>query len=467
MQTNDLNLLERFNKWLKESITVKLVSIGFLLLILLIPSAWIQSLIEERQTRAESVINEISDKWSGSQTVSGPVLVIPYQYREKVYHDKDNIEIQVSTRHAFFLPETLAITGGVKSETLHRGIFESVVYESDMNVQGTFETPDFKSLNIAAEDVLWSKASLIYSITDLRGISDNPVIMVGKEKFTAEPSNNIGVSVRNQLRDLEGRTYLPREDNPLSTTGIVVNLQWTDASSFNEQVTMQLKLKGSSRLGFIPVGKTTTVHMEGPWTDPSFDGDFLPVNREISEKGFTADWKVLHFNRPFAQQWKDREQELSGAEFGLKLLIPVDQYQKSVRTSKYAILIILLTFIAMFLVEITQKVRIHPFQYILIGAALIIYYTLLLSMSEHVGYNVAYGISSLATVALITAYATSFLKARNLVTLFASVLVIFYGFIFVIILQQDYSLLIGSVGLFLIIGVLMYFSRRINWYKES
>ncbi len=145
---------------------------------------------------------------------------------------------------------------------------------------------------------------------------------------------------------------------------------------FKGNVNIKLNLKGSRRLDFVPTGKTTSVKLEGPWADPSFDGEFLPATREIAEGRFAASWKVLHFNRPFSQQWTGTNQELSGADFGVKLLIPVDQYQKSMRTSKYSVLIILLTFIALFLVEITQKVRIHPFQYILIGAALIIYYTL-------------------------------------------------------------------------------------------
>jgi len=158
---------------------------------------------------------------------------------------------------------------------------------------------------------------------------------------------------------------------------------------------------------------------------------------------------------------------LSGSEFGVKLVIPVDQYQKSIRTSKYGHLVIILTFVALFLVEITKKIRIHPFQYILIAAALIIYYTLLLSFSEQVGYDWAYVISSVATVTLICLYSFSFLKNKSLVTLFTSLLLIFYSFIFVIVLQQDLSLLLGSIGLFIIVGALMYFARKVNWYGEA
>jgi inner membrane protein len=230
---------------------------------------------------------------------------------------------------------------------------------------------------------------------------------------------------------------------------------------------MKLPLKGSSSMNFSPVGKTTEVELSGPWTSPSFDGEFLPDERTIDGKGFQAKWKILHYNRPFSQTWTGRGKNLSGSDFGAKLLIPVDQYQKSMRTSKYSILVIMLTFVALFMVEIMRKIRIHPFQYILIGAALIIYYSLLLSFSEQVGYNWAYFISTMATVTLISLYSTTFLAGRVLVITFTTLLTFFYGFIFVIIQLQDFSLLLGSIGLFLIIGVIMYFSRKIKWYKEA
>jgi inner membrane protein len=187
----------------------------------------------------------------------------------------------------------------------------------------------------------------------------------------------------------------------------------------------------------------------------------------VSDSSFKATWKVLHYNRPFAQQWNNENMELAGSEFGVNLIIPADQYQKSMRTSKYGQLIIILTFVALFLVEIINKIRIHPFQYILIGCALIIYYTLLLSFSEQLGFNAAYWIATIATVTLISLYAISFLKKFRLVILLTGVMMIFYTFIFVIILQQDLSLLLGSVGLFIIIASLMYFSRKITWYKEA
>lgn len=468
VQQSSLNLLERFNRWIQESIMVKLFSIGFLILILLIPSVWIEELIYERQHRAEAVIDEVSDKWSGSQTISGPVLIIPFKKQEVIDLGKDGKEIREVVEKAFFLPDQLDIKGNIDPEILHRGIFDAVVYSSSLNINSTFTKPDFKNLAVPGEMVLWNEAYLVFGITDLRGISDNPTFMAGEKTLIAEPSNNIGVSIRKNIKPAYSESV---DDNTrftgASSNGIQTKLPWSSEESFTSKVNIKLNLKGSRRLDFVPTGKTTSVDLSGTWNNPSFDGEFLPASRKITESGFTASWKVLHFNRPFSQQWTERNQELSGADFGVKLLIPVDQYQKSIRTAKYGILIILLTFIALFLVEITQKKRIHPFQYILIGAALIIYYTLLLSLSEHLGYDLAYILASVATVGLISAYAATFFRNIKLAALFSILLVIFYSFIYVIILQQDFSLLLGSIGLFMIVGTLMYFSRKVNWYKEA
>ena len=461
-------LLERFNNWLQESIMIKLFSIGFLVIVLLIPAAWISDLIYERQSRASSVMDEVAGKWSGAQTLSGPVLVIPFRQQDIIDRGKEGKEIHERIDHAFFLPDQLDISGTVSPETLNRGIFDAVVYQSSLQINSAFSKPDFGRLNIKPEMVLWEDAYMVCGISDLRGISENPAFVVGSEKLVAEPSNSIGVIINTTSTssfDEYGRDQsIPQTIS--STKGITAKLDWKTAEDFKGNVQMKLDLKGSKRLDFVPTGKTTDVKLSGTWKDPSFDGVFIPIDRTINEEGFTAVWKVLHFNRPFSQQWINTNQTLSGADFGVKLLVPVDQYQKSTRTAKYGILVILLTFIALFLVEITNKIRIHPFQYILIGAALTIYYTLLLSLSEHFGYNVAYIISSAATVALVSLYARTFLADSKLVILFTLLLLVFYTFIFVIIVQQDYSLLIGSVGLFIIVGMLMYFSRRIQWYAR-
>ncbi len=453
METTSMNLLERFNRWLSESIMVKLASIGFLILILLIPSAWIESLIRERESRADSVVEEVASKWSGPQTVNGPVLIIPFVEHYEVEVEKKT-EVRDRIEKAHFLPEKLEINGTVNPQVLHRGIFDAAVYESIINLNATFNVSDFAKMKVADADILWSEAEIAIGIKDLRGISDNPVLLVGGKECTGEPSSTLEfVAMRNN-------------DYNISGTGVIVKLPWKSADDFRADVSMKLPLKGSSSLYFSPVGKTTDVKLSGPWADPSFEGEFLPATRTVSDQGFSATWKVLHYNRPFAQSWIGSEKSLTGSDFGARLLIPVDQYQKSMRSSKYGVLVIMLTFVALFMVEIIKKIRIHPFQYILIGAALIIYYSLLLSFSEQVSYNWAYFIATVATVSLISLYSTTFLKSKMLVLTFTLLLAFFYGFIFVIIQLQDFSLLLGSIGLFLIVGVIMYFSRGIKWYKE-
>ncbi len=469
METQNPNLFERFNQWITESIMVKLFSIGFLILILLIPASWIEDLIQERQGRANEVIREVSDKWSGTQTLSGPVLMIPFTKTERTKRWQDGKQIEElteSVHKAYFLPEEYTVSSKVAPEKLHRGIFDVAVYETDLSMKATYATPDFAAWNIPDSQVHWKEAVLLNGITDLRGISENPVIQVGENKILSEPSSDLGLLINQPIFYQNENESVTSKNQYQLTSGIVAALGWLTRPESQFTVSVQLSLKGSEGLYFVPTGKSTLVDVTGPWPSPSFEGKLLPEDRTVNEQEFSAKWKVLSFNRPFAQKWINDDQSLSGSEFGVRLLIPADQYQKSIRTAKYGVLIIILAFTALFLVEITTKIRIHPFQYILIGVALIIYYTLLLSLSEQVGYNIAYGISSIATIFLVSFYASSFLKKKSILFLFTTLMTFFYAFIFVIIQAQDYSLLIGSIGLFIIIGLLMYFSRNIKWYGD-
>ncbi len=470
METNTTsNLIERFNQWLTESVMIKLFSMGILLLILLIPASWIESLIRERQSRAAEVVREVSAKWSGVQTLSGPVLVIPFTKFEnfKRWDNGKQIEEVMESKHkAYFLPENFNVNGKVKPQVLHRGIFDVAVYESEISMEAQFVSPDFTSWNIPDEQVHWGDAELVHGISDLRGIDADPVIESGGKKIIAEPSSNIGIRINPSASQAADGDPIGEGEKVSLASGIVIPLGWKSHEDFNGRLTMTLSLKGSESLYFLPIGKSTQVNLSGPWSSPSFEGKLLPADRRVDESGFSAVWKVLSFNRPFSQKWIDQEQSLGGSEFGVRLLIPADQYQQSMRTAKYAVLIILLTFTALFLVEITNKIKIHPFQYILIGVALIVYYTLLISVSEHVGYNIAYFIASVATILLVSLYATTFLHQRQILLLFSGLMTFFYIFIFVIIQAEDFSLLIGSIGLFVIISLLMYFSRKISWYRK-
>lgn len=460
------SMLEKFNQWISESITVKLASIGILMLLLLIPSQWVIFMMEERESRAESSMEEIFSKWSGRQLLSGPILVLPYEIEKKEVMEVNKqliTQTNIYIEKLFVLPEELNIQANIEPTVLHRGIFDAAVYQSVIQHQVKFQLPQESKSNIKAEKILWKDAYLIYSVSDQRGISDLPAITYNNKPLQAEPSQNIGILVDKKIKQ---EFYNSQPQIQAHGTGFKIPLNWEQPSDISGDISIHLNIKGSEELFFLPLGKNTIVKAKGNWANPSFDGEFLPTNREVTDSAFTADWKILHFNRAFDEFWTQPEKKLEGGEFGLKLKIPADQYQKSIRTAKYGQLIIMLTFLALFLVEVIRKIRIHPFQYLLIAAALIIYYTLLISLSEQTGFNIAYVIASTLTIILVSFYSRTFLSTPSLTLLFAILLVSFYGFIFIIIVQQELSLLLGSFGLFLIIAAVMYFSRKIKWYNS-
>jgi len=228
-----------------------------------------------------------------------------------------------------------------------------------------------------------------------------------------------------------------------------------------------ISVNGIEEVTFGPIGKETNFHLNSSWKDPSFDGKFLPNKRKVNENGFSADWKVLHINRNYPQGWTGDDYEVRGTSFGVKLQLPVDVYQKSMRVAKYAILFIVLTFLVFFFVEILNKILIHPIQYILVGLALVLFYVLLLAFSEQIIFDYAYILSAVMTISLILFYCRSILKSWALAAMTASILTVLYAFIFILIQIQDYALLFGSLGIFLILAITMYFSRKIDWFEIS
>lgn len=439
-----------FMHWLQESVTVKMAFITVLILLLLIPSALVNDLIRERANRQDEMMADVSDKWSGSQLIQGPVLVIPYK---RTFKETINTKEEIKTviENLYLLPDNLNINADLKSEVLHRGIFEAVVYNTRVNISGNFMKAELEKLSITPDQLLPEKAKLTFCISDLKGLKTNPVIKAANQALSTEPSLN---------------------DQALFTNGLQAAINLTGLTDKSIPFNFTLDLKGSQEISFVHLGKTTTVKAQSNWQSPSFSGRYLPDNRHIGKDGFTANWRMLYYNRPFPQQWAANDTLLNSikkhdeAIFGVKLRIPVDQYQQTTRTSKYAILIILLTFISLFLTELIGKQKVHVFNYILIGVSMIIYYILLLSFSEQIGYTAAYIVASGATIALISTFIASLLKNGKAAVLFAFILSLFYTFIYIIIQLEDYALLVGSIALFIIVATLMYFSRKINWDKH-
>ncbi len=439
-----------FTKWLGESVLVKLCLIGILTLILLIPSSLIQDLIRERQQRQEDVTAEISDRWAGRQLIQGPVMVLPYK---KLITDKDGkgkTAVREVLTNIYILPEKLNIGSEAIPQTLHRGIFDAVVYDANISVSGKFSALELEKSGIDLNMLQWNKVKIVIGLTDLKGMKNNPTVKLGNSSYPVEPDFSSLKLFGNNLISL-------------------VDLSADKLTALNFK--FDLALRGSDELSFLPLGKRTEVNIAGKWENPSFTGRYLPENRKVAKNNFSATWKIPHFNRPFPQQWEEENSTLisRGADttFGVKFMLSIDQYQKTMRTAKYGILIVLLTFVSLFFTELLNKKKVHLLQYVLIGAAMLIYYALLLSFSEQVGFNFAYLIASCATVGLIAVFIASLLKNKKAALIFAAILSLFYGFIFIIIQLQDLALLCGSIGLFITVSAIMYLSAKIDWNKNQ
>jgi inner membrane protein len=432
---------QKLTFWEANRIILKGMLIGILTLVMLIPAAYITNLVEERAERQQEVIKEVSSKWAEAQTIVGPVLMVPY----REYVTQQDGKILSYKRKAYFLPEQLSINGKLLPETRHRSLYDVTLYRSDITLSGSFTAPAIEALQIAPENVLWQEARLLIGLNDARGLEDEVTLQWNDTSLTFDP----GVPENETLK-----------------TGMQTAV--TIAAGMPATFTLNLKLKGSEYLYFTPTGKSTQVTLQSPWKNPAFDGKYLPGNAaDISDNGFTAQWKILQASRPYPQYWANQGQELSASAFGVRLLQPTDGYVKTERSVKYALLFISLTFAVFFFIEILQKRQIHPLQYLLVGFALTIFYSLLLSFSEYIGFNAAYAIASSATITLIGLYVWSMFKKGKIAIGFTIALISLYAYIFFLIQLQDYALLFGSIGLFTILALAMYSSRKIDWYRTG
>jgi inner membrane protein len=446
----------KFGNWIKTSITARMLMVGFLIIVLLIPLSFIESLIRERANRQESVISEINEKWGSEVLLYGPILKVPYKtYSEKLVTNSDTKKVTKETishtNYAYFFPEKLAITSEINPEIKKRGIYKTSVYKSTIELIGNFTKPNFSNFDVETKDVLWDKATIIVKTSNLKGINNQVEILINSNtyafvpKYEAQQKNAFINTI--SLHKLE-TPYLNKEELNLET----------------QLFSIKLKVSGSEQFKIIPIGKKTNLNVTSNWKTANFIGEFLPLNSDkITEDGFDANWNVLHINRPFSQEYFEYLPDLNEYAFGVNFKIPVDEYQKSERSAKYGFLVIALTFLIFFLIQSISKTNIHPFQYLMIGLALTMFYTLLISISEHSNFLKAYVIAGTSVIILITLYSKSILKTFKFPLFIGISLTALYAFIFIIIQLENYALLVGSIGLFTILATVMYVSRKIDW----
>ena len=426
---------------------LKLLLIAGMCVAFLIPQLLIQNLVSERKYRENDAESEVFQKWGSEQTIAGPFIEVDYSTSTSKTGADGAVAVEPANASAnvrnsmMIMPELLDVKGQVNTKPLKRGIYDFIVYETSLDLRGQFKLPKDFEKNQKGKTCYFEEAKVTINMTSLRGLRDNVILDLGGKKYEMESrSGQSGLTCQVDLSAL--------------LSGDTIDFAVT------------IPFKGSGNLMFAPVGQTTTVDLSSDCATPSFNGNYLPDERQVNDSGFQANWKILAINRNFPQVTRN-EREIDNSTFGVELKVPVEQYQQTDRAIKYAFLIILLTFAAVFFVEIRKATPIHPVQYLLIGIALIIFYTLLLSFSEHINFGLSYLIACVMTNGMIVVFMASIAKDRKTALGIGLLLTVLYAFVYVLLQLESYALLVGSVGLFIILGIAMFATQKIDWYKKK
>ena len=414
---------------LKNSLPLKIALMGVLALLMLIPLAMIQNLVRERRNAADSSRDEVAASWGRAQTLTGPVLM--FSYDTEVLDDQNKKTTRRST--ATLYPRTLSYDIDSKTQTLHRSIYDIMVYGADVVVTGDFVIPAFYGDRILTEQ------QVAMGLSDLRGIDGSVEITLGGASYSFH-SGSSGFIDGNRMAVRQSSLTEPIELDKAMMDG-------KTAVPFR----LSYRVKGSTSLMVRPYGETTEVRMHSDCPDPSFTGDFLPSERDVTDDGFTARWSVSEINRGNPDD----------TSFGVNLLQGVTQYQQTTRSAKYGILVILLVFLAGLTVELVGKKKIDLVQYLVIGLSLVLFYALVLSFSEFMRFPVAYGLAALMTVAALFGYFRGILRDRS-AWLLTALVALAYLLSYVLLQMETYALLAGTLVLFAILVGIMYLTRNLN-----
>lgn len=428
-----------------QSSTAKLIGIGFLVLLMNVPLSMVDGLRRERESRRSDAEYSIASSWGAGTRLTGPVLAVPQKYMVRTELPKEKWVLEEKWTWWYLLPETVNAEAELDISKRHKGIFELPVYQANVRLEGSF-APAAGDIHIKQGELLWEQARLLLPIADPRGLRELLSNIDGRQdqRFTPSSQTLAGMPVFEvALPPLDANKPLP--------------------------FSFDMKFAGSETLDFLPMARTFSGHVKAPWPDPSFFGAFAPAFDASAKPGaFSASWQVLEFNRSFPSVWADNDIQvdaLNSAAFGVKLYRSADVYQQNERTTKYGFLFIALTFGVFFLIEVLKQIRVHPVQYLLIGAALATFYLVLLAASEHMNFALAYVLGAGALVTIITGYCITILRSltRGLsMGLWFSML---YAVLYVLITRENTSLLMGAGIVLLLIAAAMFFTRRIDWYN--
>lgn len=433
----------KFRNW-TESIVFKGVVTFFLGLLILIPVGQIKSLLSERENRMFTVKEEVINKWGGYQYIAGPMLIIPViEHYTEVFDGKK--ELMIRRHYLHILPHKLAISGDLQSEIRSKGIYNIELYTGSFKIKGFFKEAAIPSLPYPDSEILWNEAELIIGLGDVKGLSGKVDMQWNKKDY-----------------DFEGGSG----QSGIFPSGIHTKVPIEQGDNYSFQV--ELELRGGESISFLPLGKETNVLINSNWPSPNFQGTFLPESHSLSDTGFSAKWNIHALARNFPQTWIDNQTDyytLQEGSFGINFISPIDGYFKNQRAIKYRLMFIFIPFIALFLFELFTKTKVHPFQYILVGFAISMFFLLLLSISEHLGFNISYLISAGASSLMVSTYTGSVFKSKIKGWFMAGINIVLYLYLYMSLASEDYALIIGSLGLFIILALTMIITRKLNWYK--
>ncbi len=446
---------------------LKVVAIGFVSLLLVIPVARVESLALERQSLRDQVVADMARSAGYAQTVTGPFLVVPYErtFRHWTEETKDTPRHLVETvvpGELVFLPDDFNLSGKVLLEERSRGIYKARIFGFDSELRGKFEIEADYGVEEAVADYTFGTPYLVMGISDIRGIGAGLTLRWNGGDIPMAPDTFPAGSGRGAV--------LPN----VLPSGVHALLPLAKSSEPKTVAfSLELQLQGTSELRVVPVGRSSRVQLVSNWPHPSFIGDFLPNEHTIGPSGFDASWTTSFFatnlegltERCHASNGDAACAELSSKSFAVSFVDPVDHYLKSERATKYAFLFVGLTFAVFFLFEVLRKTAVHPVQYGLVGLALAVFFLLLLSLAEHLGFATAYAVAAAASVVLIGYYVVPVFGSSKGALGFSAALSALYAVLYGILSSEDYALLTGSLVVFSVLGLVMVFTRRVNWGK--
>ncbi|MEM7763950.1 MAG: cell envelope integrity protein CreD [Pseudomonadota bacterium] len=439
---------------LRNPLFIRFGTITLLTLVFLVPLSMVRGVITERDLYLQSAVYDIAASWTGPQRVVTPILVIPFteNYEETIWDKRKNTYVSVKkTRvgHKTFMPAALDVDATIATELRRRGIYSVPVYHSNFKITGRFAPPNLKTaIQSDRGELTWGQPRLVLGLADTRGIGADPRLVMQSESQSFEPGTrlaSLGTGIHAPLTNIDLDQPLPFE--------------------------LSLAVRGSQRVHIAPIAQDASIHVTADWPHPKFNGRFLPTTREISSDGFDASWRVSAFstdaNEFLARCDINECGDFESLLLGVDLIESVDLYTRADRATKYGILFVLLTFVAFFLTETLTSKRLHPVHYTLVGATLAMFYLLLISLAEHIGFNVAYALATSACCALIGSYLTAVLASRKLAAVYAGAIAVLYGMLFLILRSEDAALLMGSLLLFMLLAIVMLSTRRIEWTETA